>query len=79
MKTAGVRRARLVRVTAQGARRQSLGKLVYFDKRGRRPKGRIAGPGGAQIYLFTGVRYERDGTPVPGKPGGTIRAKRKRV
>ena len=56
-----------------------MGKLVHFDKRGRHPKARPLKAGNAQIYLFTGVRYERDGTPVPTKPLGPARAKRKRV
>ena len=55
-----------------------LGKLVHFEKRGRHPKALPVSPGNAQIYIFTGVRYQRDGTPIPGKPLGT-RAKRKRV
>ncbi len=55
-----------------------MGKLVQFDKRGRHPKARPLSFGNAQIVLFTGVRYERDGTPVPGKPLGTTRPKRKR-
>lgn len=55
-----------------------LGKLVQFDKRGRHPKARPINPGNAQILIFTGVRYERDGTPVPGKPMGPSRVKRKR-
>jgi hypothetical protein len=60
-------------------RRQLVGKLVHFDKRGRPARPRQAVPGSAQIYIFTGVRYERDGTPVPSKPAiGSTRAKRKR-
>lgn len=55
-----------------------MGKLVQFDKRGRHPKARPIKLGNAQIVLFTGVRYERDGTPVPGKPLGTTRVKHKR-
>lgn len=55
-----------------------MGKLVQFERRGRHPKARPINPGVAQIVLFTGVRYERDGTPVPGKPLGTHRPKRKR-
>lgn len=55
-----------------------VGKLVQFSKRGRHPKARPMNPGDAQIVFFTGVRYERDGTPIPGKPLGTTRAKRKR-
>ena len=60
---------------------RALGKLVQFDKRGRRPKPMPAPAGNAQIYLFTGVRYERDGTPIPNKPApsATARVKRKRV
>jgi hypothetical protein len=57
-------------------RSRVLGKLVQFDKRGRHPKARPLVAGNAQIFLFTGVRYERDGTPVPGKP--LNRSKRKR-
>lgn len=53
-----------------------LGKLVHLDKRERRQR-TLPAQGGAQIYLFTGVRYERDGTPVPGKR--PAKAKRKRV
>lgn len=56
-----------------------MGKLVHFDKRGRVSRARPAGTGNAQIFIFTGVRYERDGTPVPNKPVGSTRAKRKRV
>ena len=55
-----------------------MGKLVQFDKRGRHPKARPLNPGKAEIFLFTGVRYERDGTPVPGKPASPARTKRKR-
>lgn len=57
-----------------------MGKLVHFDRRGRRPKLPPLQAGNAQIYLFTGVRYERDGTPIPGKPAPTTSgARRKRV
>ena len=55
-----------------------MGKLVHFDKRMRPARIRQSTAGNAQIYLFTGVRYERDGTPVPNKPAGPVR-KRKRV
>lgn len=55
-----------------------VGKLVQFNRQGRRPKARPVSPVDAQIVFFTGVRYERDDTPVPGKPLGTTRAKRKR-
>jgi hypothetical protein len=56
-----------------------LGKLVQFDKRVRRQRTLPAQAGNAQVVLFTGVRYERDGTPVPSKPIGQAKAKRKRV
>jgi hypothetical protein len=57
-----------------------LGKLVQLDKRTRPQRARPGTSGNAQIYLFTGVRYQRDGTPVPSKPvNGPTRAKRKRV
>jgi hypothetical protein len=57
-----------------------LGKLVHFDKRGRTTRAKSPGPGEAQIYLFTGVRYEREPAPVPSKPAGSAaRAKRRRV
>jgi hypothetical protein len=56
-----------------------LGKLVQFDTRGRNPDTRLAARGNAQILIFTGVRYERDGTPIPSKPLGSTRPKRKRV
>lgn len=56
-----------------------LGKLVQFDLRSRAAKVRPAKPGTAQIVIFTGVRYQRDGTPIPGKPLGNVRPKRKRV
>jgi hypothetical protein len=65
---------------AANAGGELVGKLVHFDKRGHPSKPRLAVPGNAQIYIFTGVRYERDGTPVPGKPPSkAARAKRKRV
>jgi hypothetical protein len=58
-----------------------LGKLVQFDRRGRRPKVLPVHSGNAQIVIFTGVRYERDGTPIPNKPTPTptVRPRRKRV
>jgi hypothetical protein len=59
---------------------KTLGKLLHLDKRGRHARVKPLPGGGAQIFLFTGVRYERDGTPLPSKPiGSPARAKRKRV
>jgi hypothetical protein len=55
-----------------------LGKLVQFDRRGRQAKARGVQAGPGEVVLFTGVRYERDGTPLPSKPIGTARAKRRR-
>lgn len=57
---------------------KALGKLVQLDKRRRRSPARPQLGGNAQIFLFTGVRYERDGTPVPNKPVNSTRPKRKR-
>ena len=54
-----------------------MGKLVQFENRGKGSAAPRDGTGTAgQILIFTGVRYERDGTPVPGKP--LNRPKRKR-
>ncbi len=56
----------------------SLGKLLKFDRRKRSAEERGAVPGDAQIFIFTGVRYER-GTPPPPKNGLVSgRGKRKR-
>ena len=54
-----------------------LGKLLHFDA-GTRPATPVAEQGDgsvttrppAEIVLFTGVRYERDGT-LPDKPAGS--------
>jgi hypothetical protein len=42
-----------------------LGKLVDLIRRQRIVKTRPAAGSTAEIHLFTGVRYERDGGPVP--------------
>lgn len=56
-----------------------LGKLVQFIKRDRPPRPRGGEAATAKIMLFTGVRYERDGTPLPHKPAGNASgAKRRR-
>ena len=79
MNSIGVRLPDLVAAMVPGQNRsRALGKLVHFDKRGRQRKARPTAEGDAQIFLFTGVRYERDGTPVPDKPSNTARPKRKR-
>lgn len=56
----------------------SLGKLLKFEKRVRPAQ---AGPtplGDAQIFLFTGVRYERGPTPPPTDRLDPSRRRRKR-
>ncbi|MBK8085942.1 MAG: hypothetical protein IPK28_20095 [Devosia sp.] len=58
-----------------------MGKLVHFTKRGRSADGKGTAHEGAEIVLFTGVRYERSGSApeLPTKPvGATSRAKRRR-
>jgi hypothetical protein len=46
-----------------------LGKLVQFEKReGGREDGKSQRQQDAEILIFTGVRYERDGTGAPTKP-----------
>ena len=45
-----------------------MGKLFQFIKRGRSAKPKRAGPETAEIVLFTGVRYQREGSPLPDKP-----------
>lgn len=62
---------------SRGLGRADMGKLIQFDRRGRRAKAKPAIIGNARILLFTGVRYERDGTPVPGRQG-PVGHKRKR-
>jgi hypothetical protein len=46
-----------------------LGKLVQFEKReGGRDDGKAKRQEGAEILMFTGVRYERDSSGAPTKP-----------
>jgi hypothetical protein len=55
-----------------------MGKLVPFEKRrGDRASGKPARSEGAEILIFTGVRYERD-TTTPTKPTASSGTKRKR-
>lgn len=76
----GVRRSDCARARAgRGLLEAGLGKLVQFDKRGHHLRARPIGRGTAQIILFNGVRYERDGTPIPARPVASPRPKRKRV
>lgn len=56
-----------------------MGKLFQFVKRGRSAKPKRTGPETAEIVLFTGVRYQREGSPLPDKPvGAAPGAKRRR-
>lgn len=56
-----------------------MGKLVQFDRRG---KDRITvkpdRSTNAEILIFTGVRYEREGSVTPPKPTASSGGKRKR-
>lgn len=54
-----------------------LGKLVTFTRRERTAEP-VARPGGAEILMFTGVRYERSGLPKAGKRSDPGKPKRKR-
>ena len=56
-----------------------LGKLVPFDHRRRLARAKAGEGAEAQILIFTGVRYDRGGTPVPTNGTTPARPKRKRV
>jgi hypothetical protein len=56
----------------------SLGKLVEFHRHKTIAKTGSEYSGTAQILIFTGVRYERNGAPLPGKNPDSTRPKRKR-
>ena len=56
----------------------SLGKLVKFDSRRSAVTSRVVKPGGAQILIFTGVRYERGTSQPPNTRLDPTRPKRKR-
>ncbi len=53
-----------------------LGKLVQLPKRGRTPKSRSQSAGTGEVVLFTGVRYEREGSPD--KPVGAASGGKRR-
>ena len=56
-----------------------LGKLVQFEGRGKGRSGTKSDrPAGAEILIFTGVRYERDSSTAPTKPTASSGTKRKR-
>ena len=56
-----------------------LGKLVPFERRGKdRDSGKADRPEGAEILIFTGVRYERETSTAPTKPTASSGNKRKR-
>jgi hypothetical protein len=56
----------------------SLGKLLKFERRGLPLPTGPARPGDAQIFFFTGVRYERGPTPPPNDRVDPSRRRRKR-
>lgn len=55
-----------------------LGKLVQLIVRPPAEKSAPVPLGPAQVLLFTGVRYERGGTPQPDKPSASSGSKRRR-
>jgi len=56
----------------------TLGKLVPFEKGRRPPRAKNANGSSGQILIFTGVRYERGGAPLPSDGNTPARPKRKR-
>ena len=56
-----------------------MGKLVNFERRKPAQSPHLGPPQGAEILIFTGVRYERGEPVTPTKPTTSSRAKRKRV
>jgi hypothetical protein len=56
-----------------------LGKLVPFEKQAKSRDAKSASVGGANILMFTGVRYEREAPTGPTKPtASSSGTKRKR-
>ncbi len=56
-----------------------MGKLVQFDRRGKdRTTAKPDASTNAEILIFTGVRYEREGGATPPKPTASSGGKRKR-
>ena len=55
-----------------------MGKLVPFEKQAKSRDSKSDRPGGAEILIFTGVRYEREAPNVPTKPTASSGNKRKR-
>lgn len=55
-----------------------LGKLLQFEGHKRSAETGPPVSGDAQIFIFTGVRYERGTTPPPKSEFDTKRRKRKR-
>lgn len=63
----------------RNGRRGNLGKLVHFEKREKdREAGKPDAQSGAEILIFTGVRYERESPTAPTKPTASSGNKRKR-
>lgn len=55
-----------------------LGKLVPFEKQAKPRDAKSDHVGGANILMFTGVRYEREAPTGPTKPTASSGTKRKR-
>ena len=57
-----------------------MGKLVQFETRNKAGQATKPDPSAsAEIFIFTGVRYERENPNAPTKPTATSTGKRKRV
>jgi hypothetical protein len=55
-----------------------LGKLVQLPKRGRITRTRSQSAGTGEVVLFTGIRYERQGSDLPDKPAGAATGGKRR-
>lgn len=55
-----------------------MGKLVQFERRRRATQPHLEASQGAEILIFTGVRYERSAPVTPTKPTTSSGTKRKR-
>ena len=79
MNSLGEKRRRDLGISPIKRTEKKLGKLVQFEGRGKSRGGSKSDrPAGAEILIFTGVRYERDSSTAPTKPTASSGAKRKR-
>ena len=78
MPSLGEKRRRDLGIWPTG-RSWDLGKLVPFEKQAKSRDSKGDRAGGAEILMFTGVRYEREAPTVPTKPtASSSGTKRKR-